>query len=473
MKRPPVSVVPWPDESIPSMIWRLQRELGFTLEKATGLESFRKLYDDPDLAVVERLAGLLGVDAGPLARHTLEARLGAAYMSLGWRDHRQPGRWGCPTCGYQELWSRLLLVTACTACGTQLAADGRIDPAPDCARDLQDLYLRALTEDRPGENPRLERFWNLLSFHLCTGWWWPDALGPVPPPMPAGTGLGQPRNLPWREPDWMATFAQTAWPASETVKSFRAHVQAVALSTLLPHQLEPVELDRIQLHRDIRRWALEERHVPDHLLGPHYSALGGCHLEAIGYAVSRAMRREIILANNGPRLTKEQLIAGRGPLRQKREVAAINQLVDHDPRGLLILHGLARALAEVDPADRIDYRLRREILATRRTVPTDVLRRLSKPVRDRRVAARVRANSLGRDAAAWLWIELAGGVLHHSPHHAKGRLRVAALDRSLTPEDRLLLLEYGYAALGAAADDVARQHTKVAFAAGQAHADAG
>ncbi|KRF20115.1 hypothetical protein ASG90_19365 [Nocardioides sp. Soil797] len=74
----------------------------------------------------------------------------------------------------------------------------------------------------------------------------------------------------------------------------------------------------------------------------------------------------------------------------------------------------------------------------------------------------MRANPLGRDAAAWIWIELAGGVLHHSPHHTATRTRLRTFDRTLTPEDRLLLLEHGYEVLGAVVDDVARQHRPAA-----------
>jgi len=117
-------------------------------------------------------------------------------------------------------------------------------------------------------------------------------------------------------------------------------------------------------------------------------------------------------------------------------------------------------LAETHAAERLDFQERRSTLATVHTVPVGVLRRLSQAVRERQVVTGVRANPLARDAAAWLWIELAGGVLHHSPHHGAARRRIAGFDRSLTPEDRLTLLEYGCEVLGAVVDDVARQHTQ-------------
>lgn len=341
---------------------------------------------------------------------------------------------------------------------------GRI--ASDETRDLQTTYLTALRANRLGAEIRIERFWRLLSFHLCTGWTIPAEVRPAP--MPIGTDLGRPRDLSWRDPDWIAQFATTAWPATETTKSFRARIKQITLATLLPEPqhagiagaddiVGEIQARRARLHRQIRSWQLGERHIPDHLL-PGWSPLDGCHLEAIGYAVSRALRREVVLAHSGRRLTKDELIAGRGPLRQTREIAAINQLLDHDLAGLQILHGLAAGLAETDPVQRINYQQRRETLGTVRNIPTAVLRRLSEPVRERKVAARVRGNALARDAAAWLWVELAGGVLHHSPHHAAARTRLAAFDRALTPEDRLVLLEYGYDVLGAVADDVARQH---------------
>jgi len=470
MKRPPVSVVPAIEESIPSMLWRLQRQTGLPTN-SLRLKGFRKLYDDPDPAVLAFLGGILGVDVETLAAHTLEGRLPESYASLAWRDHRMPRRLGCQDCGHQTVWSRLVLVSACPACGALLNEDNTSrGPAPEPARALQSAYLDALISNRLADDERIERIWRLLSFHLCTGW--PTGTS-SPRPMPVGTGLGKPRDLPWRNPEWIAQFATLAWPATETTKTFREHIKRVTVSRLrggsggaagsvrfdeaTGEGHEDVTGEREVFHRQIRRWRLEERNIPDHLL-EDYSPLDGCHLEAIGYAASRALRREVVLAHSGHRPTKEELIAGRGPLRQTREIAAINQLLAHDAAGIQILRRHAARLAETDPGDRADYEERRATLATSRGVPTSVLRKLNPALRDRRVASRVRANPLARDAAAWIWIELAGGVLHHSPHHAAARARLRAFDRSLTPEDRLVLLEHGYEVLGAVADDVARQH---------------
>ena len=102
MSVPPVAVVPWPDESIPSMVWRLQAETGCPAH-VTGVKSYKKLYDDPDPAVVQRLAGVLGVDADSLGQHTLQGALGAAYDALSWRDHRFAQRLRCPGCGVQPV----------------------------------------------------------------------------------------------------------------------------------------------------------------------------------------------------------------------------------------------------------------------------------------------------------------------------------------------------------------------------------
>lgn len=485
MSSPPVSVVPGSDESIPSMLRRLQAATGCA-RASVRLKSFKSLYDDPDAEVLDYLGGVLGVGPSVLAQHTLRGRLGDAYDRLGWRDHRQPRRLICGACGQQTFWSRLVLVTACSLCGVLLTEIGiSRASAPEAALDLQAAYLDGLTGNRPTGDRRIERFWRLLSFHLCTGWWWPASAGetPAPMPMPIGTELGRPRNLAWRDPEWIADFATVAWPATETTKTFREHVKRVAVAALLARapdtchlEASGLEHERDLLHRQIRRWRLEEHHVPDHLLGPDSSPLAGCHLEAIGYALSRAMRREIVLAHTGHRPTKDELIAGRGQLRQAAEIAAINQLLAEDIHGIRILLRHAGRLAEPDPADRIDYQERRSTLAILRTVPATVLRRLSSGVRERPIATRVRANPLARDAAAWLWVELAGGVLHHSPHHGAARRRVAAFDRSLTHEDRLVLLEYGHDVLGAVADDVARQHTHAqghGGAADQGSADVG
>lgn len=461
MSRPCVAVIPAADESIPSMLWRLQREVGFRLEKATGLKTFMKLYDDPDPTVVRRLGGLLGVTPRTLVTHTLEERLGDAYGSLCWWDYRQPNQWSCPACGHQTIWTRLVLVSACPSCGALLSDDGvGRDVAPEPARQMQEHYLDALTNQGVARDDRITRLWRLLSFHLCTGW-------PVDPElslelMPRGTQPGVQRGLRWRDPDWIAQFAVVGWPAAETVKTFREHIKRVAVRALIPDLVNTAPDDDIvsarkRLHRHIRRWRLEERHVPDHLLVDG-TPFDGCHLEAIGYAISRALRREVVHANTGHRPTKEDLLVGRRPLRQTRELAGINQLLATSGEGVEILRRFAAQLAEPGAGERIDYRERREILTTARTVPTSILKQLSPAVRDRPVPARVRANHLGRDAAAWIWIELTRGVLHHSPHHAAARARLRTFDHSLTPEDRLLLLDYGYGVLGAVADDVARQH---------------
>jgi len=342
MNRPAVRVIPWPDESIVSMLGRLQAVTGRT-ESSLRLKGFRKLYDDPDPAVLAFLGGILGVEAETLAEHTLEGRLGQAYAALSWRDHRMPRRSGCPVCGYQTIWSRLVLVSACSTCGALLSEDDTMHgPAPEPARELQAAYLDALINNRLAADQRIERFWRLLSFHLCTAWSTGNA---ALTSMPVGTGLGKPRDLPWRDPDWIAQFATVAWHATETTKTFRKHIKHAIVATLRVETRDDAHADaageRDLLHRQIRRWHLEERHVPDHLLDATSSPLAGCHVEAIGYAISRALRREVVLAHSGHRLTKEELIAGRGPLRQTREIAAINQLLAHDAAGVRILHRLA------------------------------------------------------------------------------------------------------------------------------------
>ncbi|UAL29909.1 hypothetical protein K8W59_19665 [Nocardioides rotundus] len=458
--------MPLAHESLPSMLWRLQREVGIYPQHASGLKTYRSLYDDPDPAALRRTAEALGLPAQVLGQHTLAGRLGETYNQLSWWDFRQPGRWACPACGHQTVWTRLVLVSACTACGILLSSkeESPTRPAPETARRVQRHYLNALVHGRLADDDRIARWWRLLSFHLCTGW-------PVHPesglePMPRGSGLGTNRELGWRNPDWIAEFAVTGWPAVETVRSFRGHIKTVATQMLAPDlaEAEPdvdVVESRKRLHRRIRAWGLAEHHIPDHVL-PDGTPFDGCHAEAIGYAISRALRREVVHATTRHRPTKDELLAGRRPLRQTRELAGINQLLACDAAGVEILTRLAARLAQPGRGERIDYRHRRETLATLRTVPSSILKQLSPALRERKVPARVRANPLGRDAAAWIWIQLAGGVLHHSPHHAAARTRLRSFDRTLTPEDRLLLLEYGYEVLGAVADDVTRQHRPAA-----------
>ena len=473
MSLPPVAVVPWPDESIPSMVWRLQAETGCPAH-VTGVKSYRKLYDGPDPAVVQRLAGVLGIDADILGQHTLQGALGAAYDALSWRDHRLAQRLRCPNCGIQPVWSRLVFCTVCPKCGLLLTEDdAEHTPAPRAARELQESYLALARSGSLGGDLRMALMWRLLSFHLCTGW----HIGhPSLPPMPVGTGLSQPRNLTWRDPNWIAQFATIAWPATESTRSFRAHVRDAVVRQLAgeaPHESDTTEGERERLHRDIRAHGLHENHVPDHLLGDIASPFHGCHLEAIAYAVSRAMRREVIYAHTGNRPTKEALIADRGPLRQAREIAAINRLFADDPIGLRILRQHAGRLAAAPTAQRVDYRARRQSLASMRQVPGHVTRRLSRTVHERQIAARVRANPLGRDAAAWLWIEFAGGVLQHSPFSASVRNRLGAFDRLLTPEDRLVLLEYGHEFVGVVATDVDLAHAQHAARHREEQAGAG
>ncbi len=473
MNLPPVAVVPWPDESIPSMVWRLQAETGCPAH-VTGVKSYKKLYDDPDPAVVQRLAGVLGVDADVLGQHTLQGALGAAYDALSWRDHRFAQRLRCPGCRVQPVWSRLVFCTTCPTCGLLLTEDGTEHmPATRAAWELQESYLALARSGSLGSDLRMTLMWRLLSFHLCTGW--PTAR-PSLPPMPVGTGLSQPRNLTWRDPDWIAQFATIAWPATESTRSFRAHVRDVVVRRLVGATLPevgPTMDERERLHRDVRAQGLHEHHVPDHLLSDIASPFDGCHLEAIGYAASRAMRREVIYAHTGHRPTKEALIADRGPLRQAREIAAINRLFADDRVGLRILRMLAGRLAAAPTAQRVDYRARRQSLASMRQVPSHVTRRLSRPVRERQIASRVRANPLERDAAAWLWVEFGGGVLQHSPFSASVRTRLGAFDRLLTPEDRLVLLDYGHELVGVVATDVDLAHPQHAARHREEQADAG
>lgn len=465
MKRPPVAVVPYADESIASMIWRLERQTATRVEIPSGT-SRRRMIDNPDDSLLEYLSGILGIEAGELARHTLAGRVRDGHRLVPTVHYRVAGQLRCPQCGIQPMWTRLWPVTSCDACGVLLAEEGAVPrQSPDEARDLQTRYLENLQRGGPRGDEQVRRFEHLLHFHLCTSWPAGATSGSL---MRTNARIGSSLGAAWRAPSWIAEFARTAWPASATIATFQTHIGRVASRCLLAETANSPDGDsaaqRDALHRELRDWALDRRHLPVFLLTGH-SPFDSCHLGAIGTAIARSLNREIVRARSGrdggsrPEMQRKY----RQPL--KPEHAAVNHFLSNEAAGIKILRHYARILAASDPADRVDYQERRAILAARHRVPASVVRRMSPIIRDRAATTSSQAADLGRDAAAWIWMELGAGSLRRSPYSAVGWKHLRTFDKQLTPEDRLILLEYANDVLGAVADDVSRHH--VAHRAGE------
>lgn len=457
MTRPPVAVVPYTDESIASMVWRLERHTATRVKSPRGT-SRRRMIDNPDESLLEYLSNILGIKAGELARHTLAGRVGRGRRLIPTVHYRDAGQLRCPRCGIQPMWARLWPVTSCDACDVLLAEEGAVpQQPPDEARDLQKRYLENLQRGGHRGDEQVRRFEHLLDFHLCTAWPAGATTGSM---MPTNARIGSSLGAAWRAPSWIAEFARTAWPASATTTTFQAHIGRVASRCLLTETASGPDDDpaaqRDALHRELRDRELDRRHLPVFLLTGH-SPFDSCHLAAIGTAIARSLNREIVRARSDRGDARRELQRKyRHPL--KAEHAAINHFLGNEAAGIQVLRDYARMLAASDPAGRVDYQERRAILAARHRVPASVVRRMNPILRDWAARRSSPATDLGRDAAAWIWIELGAGSLRQSPYSSVGWKHLRTFDKRLTPEDRLILLEYAFDVLGAVADDVVRHH---------------
>jgi hypothetical protein len=205
-----------------------------------------------------------------------------------------------------------------------------------------------------------------------------------------------------------------------------------------------VEDERRRLHDLLRRARLTDQNIPDYVLGRIPVLEAGCHIEAIGHAMSRALVIESVHAHSGVRPNLREFHSTYRSTDDDTEVEIYVHDLRHSVGGLRRLQQEAYDVSR----HRCDYEQRRAALRTLRSVPPQVLGQLSMNRSDR----------TARTAAAWIWVELTHGTLRHGPHNAGIRGTLRRFDADLTPEDRLILIEHGEEFLGAVADDVARQH---------------
>lgn len=434
----PLTVEPLRDEALPSILARASDLTGYPVRHLYPGD-LRTLLDNPSAGELRILGSVLGITPAQLRRHTLKHRLRGQYDTLTPRDQRGAVGLRCPECGSSPLWSRLTLVTSCLECGLLLTRDDTRTAAPREALAMQRAYIRGLCRPTRADAERIDRLWWLLEFCRCTGW--PGGQHHPGSQHHADRGA---RGPDWKSPQWIAKLAGTAWPASAIPSTaLIGHTVLEFLGVPDDHGID-VEAERRRLHDLLRRARLTDQNIPDYVLDSVPILEAGCHIEAIGHAMSRALVIESIHAYSGVRPDLRAFHSTYRPTEDDTEVEIYVHDLRHSIGGLRRLQHEAYDVSR----HRCNYEHRRAVLRTLRSVPPQVLGQLSIKTSDR----------TARTAAAWIWVELTHGTLRHSPHNAGIRTTLRRFDAELTPEDRWILIEHGEDFLGAVADDVARQH---------------
>lgn len=419
-----VAVEPFPDEAIASMLRRLARFLNVPV---------CTLYRGPtrritQTAALHEIASVLGVPASQLKEHDLTLRRLDGLPLIG-IDYRPSGSLTCPGCGVETIWNELVLVSACDACELLLTdVSARTDvPALPEALALQRAFLRVLQAPTPALVERMQRVQRLHRIWRHQPW---------------GTS-GEAR---WPSPGWVAAFAQQAWSASTSADETENLIATAMLTHLgagTTSLQPPAQTDRARLHRALRAFGLAEVNIPAYVNARTTVLVGADETSDLGRALARALRLEVLHATRDSRPASSEMNRRYGYNRHRPEIATYIRLLTETAAGLEILQHEATALAE---EGIVDYAGRRDGLRILRRVPRSVLVHTSLEASPRN----------GQLAAAWAWLELTHDTLRESPHHAAIRSDLRRFDHALRPEDRLVIIEHGYAYLGAVADDIAR-----------------
>lgn len=441
--RLPVSIDPYPDESIASMLRRLSTTTGIPVGNLHPYGVSGRLT----VRQIGALARTLGLPTRRLRTHTLHHRLAGRHgRKPASIELRRTDTSICSACGIGSLWSGLVWVSHCPSCRSVLDDGVTADRAAH-ALQMQDAFLRSMQAPNLGFTDRRLRLLRLLRLHvhLATG---------------SATAGARPAGS-WQAPAWIAGFAEHAWPASRTVQATRDLIGERTLTHLgeTPSREDDCAGVRKALHDQLRGSRITEAAIPDYLHARHRALDVDAAGEDLGHGIARALRREAIHAATGARPTVAQLDERYGDLRKQPMTATYVHHLGNSTAGLRILAREADRLAH---AGVRDYSDRRAVLATLHSLPISTLAHTAVP----------RTPRNQRLAAAWIWLELTQGTLRLSPHHAGIRRELRSFDQTLLPEDRLVLIDYGHQLLGAVAADVSRD-AQQAVTRAVGYADAG
>lgn len=439
----PVSIDPYPDESIASMLRRLSTTTGIPVH---NLHPYG-VSGRPTDRQIGALARSLGLPTCRLRTHTLHHRLAGRHgRKPASIELRRTDTSNCSACGIGSLWSGLVWVSHCPSCRSVLDDGVTADRAAH-ALEMQDAFLRSVRAATVGFADRRLRLLRLLRLHVHL-----DTARATTGARPAGS---------WQAPAWIAGFAEHAWPASRTVQATRDLIGERTLTHLgeTPSREGDCAGVRQALHDQLRGSRLTEAAIPDYLHPRHRALDVDAAGEDLGHGIARALRREAIHAATEARPTVAQLDERYGDLRKQPMTAVYVHHLGNTTAGLRILSSEADRLAH---AGIPDYRYRRAVLTTLHSVPISTLAHTAVP----------RTPRNQKLAAAWIWLELTHGTLGLSPHHAGMRRELRSFDQALLPEDRLILIEYGHQLPGAVAADVSRD-AQQAVTRAVGYADAG
>lgn len=366
-------------------------------------------------------------------RHTVDGVLGRALeapLADRWRRHLI-----CPSCNAGTIWHPLPLVTHCETCQLLLTLDGECTTASAGAINIQ----RTQKADRWTtfyDPNRLRRVRQLLSDLAEVGWF-------------------DPPGEPW-SPVWVNHLADTAWAASRTPESARENTLSGLYERAGLAGFTSLAENRDALHAELRQADLRPCHVPEALPDTLHT-VATIETSFASRATSVALCREVIHARSryGQRPALHELAHPVGLTATAYDLA---EDLGATLPGLRYLRHRARELID---AGLTDYLALERLLASLRTVPSNVL-------------AYAGLTDADAQPAAW-WIRTIRTRAYISPRAGAHTEQLFALDKVLTPEARLVLLEYAADHLATVRTDTDSAHTHPAprLDEQQAIADAG
>lgn len=453
----PVRITPLPEESLPSLLRRLSTTTDIPLDELYPhplhelLVHFGAWYVTPHRDAAE----LLGLSPEETLEHTLVRRDIFIDNTPEGIIYRDPIPLMCPGCGTTSIWAHLVLVTSCHRCGLLFSddPDAHVAPTPE-AVEMQRAYLATVTGDPASDTQRIRRLWRLHGLDRCAPW-----LRSTDHPAHAGSTASHPvhaaHEAKRRSPSWISEFARRAWPPTETPTTYYAHIVKLVMSNSGHSSAADDEASggRSELHAELRRLDLTLSTVPEVVMDCYRSGTAQCHAEELGFAISRALKRELECAVPGGESTwwDETWPYEVWP---KIGVAGLVQYLRESADGRRLLLHEAERIAAHGP---VDYRARAETLKSLHAVPRGVLIQAGLPPS---TPQRPKSKDITRIAAAWIWLELVRGALGDRTHYSALRKDVQRFDAQLAPEARLVLLEYGEQLLTAVETDVGGDHDR-------------
>lgn len=439
----PVRPVPRPGEPLSSYAVRLADANG--LARGRILPAWRQDIDVPptELSTVGSLAALdpAVVTRLTMDRYPLAIRGHGPQRRHGWRLHHSVD-WVCPSCtsttGHRDLLWQTALVPVCLRCSCYLTPPGSphvaVPAHPRVLEVVQTLpgLAEASIEDRGARQVLYRRRRRCQQLAATIDPDFQDLGGDLPP-----VDLAAARRwsaYPCPDPATVAALLVLAGPRRTRQRSKPAHLRCGQSTVFTDADHDRLDWFLSRLRHHVHQDGLHPDHVPSMLPPPPQGdgerkpgawlsltrAATVIHLliaDATGHTETPG---EAMLALGVPDIPSSVLIDGVHTGQGLREQDA-----------LLLTGALELLLAD----GLIDYQRRRDTLRVLHRLPEAATRHLPSTTTGR--------DGFGQLALAWIWTRFTHGSMRSSPWSTIPDRDVAAFDRGLDPETRLVLHEAG------------------------------